>query len=65
MFFIEPEFQALSEDVRDLILQMLTFDYKNRPPAAELLKHRWFKQVVHKEISPGVLKNLNEFHVQN
>jgi len=38
------EFKGVSNECKLCMLQMLTYDFKMRPSAEELLKHQWFKQ---------------------
>ena len=39
---LKGDFEAVSEEGRDLLLKMLTKDPSERPSASECLKHKWF-----------------------
>lgn len=59
------EFQLVSNEVKDLIKQMLTKDPKKRPSAADCLGHKWFQldEVPSKDlkINRKILENLASF----
>lgn len=42
--FWESDWEGVSKDAKDVVMQMLTYDARNRPCAEELLKHRWFSR---------------------
>jgi len=63
------EWDAVSTEAKDLISQMLTFDFKKRPSAKEVLDHKWFKLAlekteVNKEAMSHNLKNLKNFRAE-
>ena len=48
--FDSPIWRKISEDAQRLIKWMLTYDYKRRPTAKEVLKDKWFQNVPEKVI---------------
>ena len=40
-----PEWENISAEAKDLINQMLTYDYNKRVSAKDCLEHKWIKQV--------------------
>ena len=62
------EVEDISEESKDIVKKMLTFDHEKRPSAKSLLKHPWFK--ILKRSSDGgsiknILTNLETFTTQN
>lgn len=55
--FDNPIWQHISSDAKDVIKQMLTYDYKKRPTAKELLRDKWFEDMPYKVIDPEVMKS--------
>lgn len=55
--FDNPIWQHISSDAKDVIKQMLTYDYKKRPSAKELLRDKWFEDMPYKVIDPEVMKS--------
>jgi calcium-dependent protein kinase len=62
----EPEWDEVSEEAKDLVRKLLTFDHEKRTPASEALKHPWFKKYateekVDKALASKALSNLKNF----
>jgi len=47
---------SISNDAKDLVRQMLTFDYNKRCTAKQALKSKWFDKAPEAELSPDLLK---------
>lgn len=68
--FNHSAFKTVSEDSKDLIRWMLSYDYKNRPSARQALNHPWFKNSTEKlnladiTYSKNVLNNLKNFNAE-
>lgn len=63
-----PQLKSVSDSAKDLIVKMLTKNYKERPSAKDLIDHPWFKVAPHENnapISPSVLKNISKFESKN
>ena len=64
--FPKEEWSQVSEEAKQLISLMLTFDPATRPSAGELLKHPWFNkaqtQSSSSAINNAVLKNFSSFY---
>ena len=63
-----PQLKSVSDSAKDLILKMLTKNYKDRPSAKDLIDHPWFKvapQENDEPICPSVLKNISKFEAKN
>lgn len=62
-----PEWQGVSNEAKDLIKQMLTFDPSQRITAHKALQHDWIKKKVHETIDVqatyNALSNLRNFRV--
>jgi serine/threonine protein kinase len=41
---LEPEWDEVSDDAKDLVKKLLTFDPARRISAAEALQHPWIKK---------------------
>lgn len=56
---------SISNQAKDLISRMLTFDYKNRPYAKDLLQDPWFDQApktqIDQTLMQDALMNLRNF----
>ena len=48
--------ENISSEAKDLIANLLTYDYKRRPHAKNALEHPWFKNATKKPIDPEILK---------
>jgi calcium-dependent protein kinase len=66
------EWESISEDAKDLIRQMLTYDFKKRVTAKECLQHKWIKEVGKVEdykltlpIGRRSLRNLKTFKAES
>lgn len=63
------EIPHISELAKDMLKQVLTFDYLKRPSAAELLEHEWFKQLSDTSVGTVRLKaaadNIEKFQFKN
>lgn len=60
--------QDISEESKDIVIQMLTYDYNKRPSAKKILKHPWFKILKRPnegDLMKNTLKNLESFNTQN
>ena len=60
--------KRVSEEAKELIDLMLTFDQEKRPPANALLSHRFFNKRPKVEMAGSnlrVLQNLNRFQIKN
>lgn len=58
--------QNLSEDFKDLILKLFSYDGKNRPTPAEIRAHPWMsKGVDMKSVRHDILNELNEKRIQS
>ena len=66
---VGPEWDHISNEGKDLIKDMLTYDYKNRISAADVLSHAWIKKFsqdnVDIQIERNVLENLRMFNAQH
>eukprot|EP00829_Urostomides_striatus_P010151 TRINITY_DN2333_c0_g1_i7.p1 TRINITY_DN2333_c0_g1~~TRINITY_DN2333_c0_g1_i7.p1 ORF type:complete len:457 (-),score=119.21 TRINITY_DN2333_c0_g1_i7:50-1348(-) len=60
--FSDPAWDSISEDAKDLIKKMLTFDQNKRISAAEAYQHKWIQNQNDVKVSSSVLKNLHKFH---
>lgn len=66
--FKPEEWSAVSDDAKDLIRQMLSFDEKVRHTAGQALKHTWMEQKAPKaqmQRRGSFVKNLRAFQSQN
>jgi calcium-dependent protein kinase len=66
--FIEPEWDDVSDDAKDLVKKLLTYDPAKRISAADALQHRWIKtqsshEKVEKTVAAKTLSNLRNFRV--
>ena len=61
------EFRNVSQDAKDLIKLMLTYNHKNRISIAEALEHDWLKSTVNTqdELDADLMKNIRTFNVKN
>lgn len=67
-----PNWEGISEDAKDLITKMLTYDYNQRISAKQCLEHKWIKEVGKAEdsklkqpIGRRALRNLKTFKAQS
>jgi calcium-dependent protein kinase len=65
---VEPEWDDVSEDAKDLVRKLLIYDPTRRITAAEALQHKWIKTTasqdkVEKTIATKTLSNLKNFRV--
>jgi calcium-dependent protein kinase len=64
--FPQDEWSHVSNEAKDVVTRMLTYDQSLRPSSEELLRHPWFGQALQKpfdsESSLRVLKNFNTFY---
>lgn len=66
--FPDLEWEHVSKEVKDLIVQMLSKDPEKRPTAQEVLKNPWFNQAkpqLSQEQQQSILKNLEGFSRNN
>lgn len=67
-FSFGKKFNHVSKVAKDLITQMLTFDFKKRPSAKECLGHPWFEAKLEDtpvEISNEIIANLKTFNYKS
>lgn len=43
MFFVEPEWDEVSDDAKDLVRKLLTYDASKRITATDALQHKWIR----------------------
>lgn len=63
---LEPEWDEVSDEAKDLVRKLLTFDPAKRISAADALQHPWIKKQaakVEKGIATKALSNLKNFRV--
>jgi calcium-dependent protein kinase len=64
--FNHPVWKGISQNAKDFITSLLTYDVKKRPSAAQAIMHPWIKEysslVVNQEVSNTALNNLINFH---
>lgn len=68
--FIEPEWDDVSEDAKDLVKKLLAYDPNKRISAEDALKHKWIKTMakaekLEKTIATKTLQNLRNFRVNS
>ena len=64
--FPEEEWNVITDEGKDLIKKMLTYDPKKRPSANQVLQHPWFttfkgKNKANKKIAQSALDNMKRF----
>jgi calcium-dependent protein kinase len=67
-----PAFKNVSDEAKDLIKRLLTYDHEKRPTARQALNHPWFKYVqnssvvdnIDPEYSKTVLNSLKTFNAE-
>ena len=64
--FPDEEWSEISDAAKDLIKNMLTYDFKKRPSAKEILQHSWFsqfktKKFSNKKLAKSALENMKHF----
>lgn len=60
------EWSKISEDAKNLIKQMLSYNLEQRITAAEALNNQWIqKNAPNEPLNSTVLQNLSTFHVNN
>lgn len=52
-----PEWKNISQDAKDLIKKMLTYDHKLRISADQAINHQWIKKKVHEHVDPKATFN--------
>ena len=64
--FKAPVWKQISQEAKDFITQLLTYDPKKRPTAAQALAHHWIKDKsnvsVNEQVISNALGNLSSFH---
>lgn len=63
---LEPEWDEVSDEAKDLVRKLLAYDPAKRISAAEALQHPWIKKQtskVDKGIATKALSNLKNFRV--
>lgn len=65
----EPEWDDVSDDAKDLVRKLLTYDLNKRISASEALQHKWIKTMASKEkvektMAAKTLSNLRNFRVR-
>lgn len=66
---VEPEWDEISEDAKDLVRKLLTHNYDKRISAEQALSHPWIAKMsdpghVSKSVTIKTLKNLRNFRVR-
>ena len=66
--YTEPEWDDVSEDAKDIVKKLLTYDPAKRISAGDALQHKWIKtqaskEKVEKTIATKTLSNLRNFRV--
>ena len=66
---LEPEWDDVSEDAKDLVRKLLTYDPEKRISATEALHHKWIQltattEKVEKTVATKTLQNLRNFRVR-
>ena len=64
----EPEWDDVSDDAKDIVKKLLTYDPAKRISAADALQHKWIKtqssqEKVEKTVAAKTLANLRNFRV--
>ena len=64
----EPEWADVSEEAKDLVKKLLTYDPEKRINALDAINHPWIKKMatadkVNKEVATKSLQNLQNFRV--
>lgn len=64
--FPDEEWSVVSQEAKDLIKKMLTYDPKKRPSALEIISHPWFKLneskiMDNKQLAKSALENMKRF----
>jgi calcium-dependent protein kinase len=66
---IGPEWEKISDDAKDLINKMLTYDHEKRISAQECSQHKWIKEQSQVKVdssqAQGALSNLKGFKVNS
>jgi calcium-dependent protein kinase len=67
-FFLEPEWDDVSEDAKDLVKRLLAYDPEKRITASDALQHKWIKTMataekIEKAVALKTLANLKSFRV--
>lgn len=65
---LEPEFDDISEEAKDFVKKLLTYDSVKRISAADALQHKWIKMhasddKIEKTLATKTLSNLKNFRV--
>jgi calcium-dependent protein kinase len=66
-YFPDEEWLAVSDEAKQLIASMLTYDPNSRPSAEACLSHSWFnlnRKSEDKVLSKNVLSNMKKFHIE-
>ena len=64
IFFAAMEWSRISDDAKNLIQKMLTFDVDQRISASQALNNEWIqKNAPNNPLDSNVLLNLGNFHV--
>ncbi len=66
--YIEPEWEEISPEGKDLVKKLLTYDPNSRISAADALQHPWIRmhaedEKLEKSIATKALGNLRNFRV--
>eukprot|EP00829_Urostomides_striatus_P012444 TRINITY_DN3272_c0_g1_i7.p1 TRINITY_DN3272_c0_g1~~TRINITY_DN3272_c0_g1_i7.p1 ORF type:complete len:339 (+),score=95.15 TRINITY_DN3272_c0_g1_i7:619-1635(+) len=59
--FDGPSWKKVSNNAKDLIKKLLTYNQEERITAGEALKHPWIKSRENNELNPSILSNLAKF----
>lgn len=64
--YLEPEWDEVSDEAKDLVRRLLTYDPNKRISAADALQHPWIKKMagtekIEKNLATKALSNLRNF----
>lgn len=66
--WLEPEWDDVSEDAKDLVRKLLTYDPTKRISAGDALQHKWIRTMavqtkLESDVATKTLSNLRNFRV--
>jgi serine/threonine protein kinase len=63
--FRSPVWQNVSDDAKDFVTRLLTFDPNARPSAHEILSHKWIQKYIELQVTEeqvnASIENLKKF----